>query len=327
MSAEVESMFYYGDTPWHSLGKPVEHALTAKEAIVEAGLDWEVEMVPLYHRWQGQRLKIEHKLATRRTTDGTILGIVTPKYSPVQNKEAFGFFDSVVGTGEAKYHTAGSLRQGQYIWMLAKLNDVMNINGDEVDKYMLLMNGHNGWLALKMFFTPIRVVCMNTLMAAAAGAQRIETFHAKHLGNISGKMEQAREILGMTMKFYSDFQEQANILARNQLPAPAFPKLLAASFGTTGSIRMEDIVTLNDFGSTKKINQMEMVQALYEGDGKGLDNPTIKGTKWAAYNAIVEYVDYGRKFRGASPEDNRLENAWISDGMRIKNKAWKYLTS
>ena len=326
MSAEVESIFYYGESPWHKQGKEVLHALTAEEAIIEAGLNWEVDMAPLYHRWQGNRVKIEHKVGTRRLTDGRILGIVSPEYQPVQNRMAFGFFDSVVGTGEAKYHTAGSLRNGQKIWMLAKVGDSpLSIKGDAVDKYLLLMNGHDGTHALKMFFTPVRVVCMNTLMAAEASARRVETFYAKHFGNVTGRMEQAREILGMTTRFFENFQEQAMLLAERQLPAPEFPKLLAVAFGTTGAIRPEDVINLEDIGSTRKVNELVKIERLFDGEGKGLNEPGIRGTKWAAYNAVAEYCDYGRQYRGRVPEDNRLEDVWLGTIQRIKNRAWNYL--
>lgn len=328
MPAELETMFYYGETPWHGLGTPVEKALTAQEAIVAAGLDWIVDVIPVYHDWKGVKVEIENRVATRRATDGRVLGMFqSDRYTPVQNKEAFGFFDSVVGTGDAKYHTAGSLNDGKKIWMLAKLNGTgpISIKGDEVDKYLLLMNGHDGSLALKMFFTPVRVVCMNTLMAAEAGARRVETFYARHMGNITGKMEQAREILGMTIKFFDKFTEQATKMATLQLPAPQLPKLLAAAFGTTGAIRPENVVNLSDIGSERRVNEMEKVQALFEGSGKGLDNPGIKGTKWAAYNAVVEFVDYAKQVRGDNPDDNRLYSVWLGGGQRIKTKAWDYL--
>ena len=323
MSAEMETMFYYGATPWHKLGTPVEKALTAEEAITAAGLDWGVEVISLFHNWKGTRVKIDNKAGIRRDIDGRILGVASPQYQPVQNREAFRFFDDVVGTGEAKYETAGSLRNGQKIWMQAKLTDSMNIQGDQVDKYLLLLNGHDGTVALKMFFTPIRVVCMNTLSAAEASAKRVETFYAKHMGNIGNRMEHAREIIGMSNQFYTKFAEQANVLALKQLPAADFPKLLAAAFGTTGAIRAEDVVNMNDLGSARRVGEMEKVQALFEGEGKGLGGK-IAGTKWSAYNAIVEHIDYQKQFRGESPEDNRLEYVWLKSPM-VKQRAWNYL--
>ncbi len=328
MTAELESMFYYGETPWHKLGKEVPNALTAQEAIVAAGLDWDVEKVNLFTNFKGSKVKVEGKQAIRRQTDGHVLGIMTPQYTPVQNRDAFKFFDSVTGTGEAKYHTAGSLRDGKRIWMLAKLdkNGPINIKGDAIDKFLLLMNSHDGGTSLKMFFTPIRVVCMNTLSMAESGAGKAETFKSTHLGNIYKRMDAAREILVMCTKYYENFEVQANRLAQLQLPPGDLPKLLVAAFGTTGSIRPEDAVDLSMFSPQKK-TEMEHVINLFEGAGKGLGRDGIRGTKWAAYNSIVEHIDYGKQVnkRSKSPEDTRLEIAW-NWGTPIKNRAWDFLT-
>jgi len=332
MSHEIEiingkaSTFYYGDTPWHKLGTSVENALTSDEAITAAGLNWNVEQVNLFHNWQGNRIKIEDKVGIRRNTDGKILGVLSHDYVPLQNVDAFRFFDGVVGEKKAIYHTAGSLRDGKKIWILAKLPDTMLVKGkDEVDKYLLLMNGHDGTVAIKMFFTPIRVVCSNTLTSAELGTKKIEMFYSKHTGGVMARMEVARDILGITTKFYDNFLEMANHLANIQLPAPELPKLLAASFGTSGAIRPEDVVHLDDIGKARRVNEMAHVQALFEGEGKGLNDPAIRGTKWAAYNAIVEFLDYGKQFRGKDADSNRLEATWLSRNQQIKNKAINYL--
>jgi len=331
MSHEVETMFYYGATPWHGLGKKVAKALTAEEAIKIAGLDWEVETVPVYHPWQNEMTQIENKIAIRRVTDGRILGVLSINFTPVQNIEAFEFFDEVVADKVAKYHTAGSLLNGARIWMLAKLNgngkgSTISIQGDAVDKYLLLMNGHDGGLALKMFFTPIRVVCMNTLMVAETQALRgrSETFYARHTEGIKGRMIEARDILGISVKFYDDFTEKARRLARIQLPPAELPRLLVAAFQTTGAIRPEDVVQPEEF-SKRREQQFQTVTRLFEGEGKGLDAPKIKGTKWAAYNAIVEYVDYAREHHGGNPNDLRLRSAWLGTGAQIKKRAWDYM--
>ena len=324
MTHEVETMAYYGEVPWHGLGVKVDGVMTASEAITAAGLEWEVDVVDIYHNFHGLGFNIPGRAATRRKTDGEILGVVSNRYTPVQNIEAFRFFDDVVGTGEAKYHTAGSLRGGTKIWMLAKLDDSLSIKGDEVEKYMLLMNSHDGSGALRMWFTPIRVVCMNTLSLAEAGAKRGETFYAKHVGDIGGRISKAREILGLSNIFYSKFAEQANRLALLQLPPHELPLLLAEAFGTNGAIKAEDVVNFEDLGTAYRVQEMEKVESLFAGRGRGLEGKNIAGTRWAAYNAVVEYIDYEKNFRGPSAADNRLETAWFN-GNAIKSRAWDYL--
>ena len=334
MPAEVETMFYYGETPWHGQGTPVDHVLTAQEAIAAAGLDWLVETVPVYTNIDGAYNAIEGKQAIRRNTDGKVLSILGTGYHPVQNQEAFNFFDGVVASKEAHYHTAGSLMGGRWVWLLAKLNggnSTISIKGDAVDKHLLLINGHDGSLPFKMFFTPIRVVCMNTLMAAdaeakaqARGGKRPEMFYARHSETIHNRMGEARDILGISLKFYGDFAEKAMHLANLQLPAAQMPKLLAAAFGSTGAIRPQDVVNLDDF-TKRSQERMVAVTRLFDGEGKGLNEPGIKHTKWAAYNAVVEYIDYGRKYGGADSNDTRLKNTLFSKGAAIKKRAWNYL--
>uniref|UniRef100_A0A6M3KLC7 Uncharacterized protein n=1 Tax=viral metagenome TaxID=1070528 RepID=A0A6M3KLC7_9ZZZZ len=337
MPAELESMFYYGETPWHGQGTPVTHALTAAEAIVAAALDWEVKPMPIYvNNLNGHKgfTKIPDRNAIARQTDGKVMAVLGDGYTPVQNLEAFTFFDDVVASKDAKYHTAGSLLGGRWVWLLAKLNGgngTISIKGDAVDKYLLLMNGHDGTLAFKMFFTPIRVVCYNTLTAADAEAkaamrkgQRAEMFYARHSETIKGRIEQARNVLGISLKYYEDFAEQARHLAGLQLPAAQLPKLLAAAFGTTGAIKPQDVTSLDDFTARSR-ERVEVVTRLFEGEGKGLNEPGIKGTKWAAYNAVVEYVDYCKKYGGTDPNDVRLKNALFGGGARIKQRAWDYL--
>jgi len=340
MPAEVETMFYYNEVPWHGQGTKVDHVLTAAEAITAAGLDWDVATVPIYVNnvagIKGYK-KIDGKKAIARMSDGKVLGVLGDGYTPVQNRDAFNFFDDVVATKEAKYHTAGSLQGGARVWLLAKLNGSgpISIKGDAVDKYLLLMNGHDGKLALKMFFTPVRVVCMNTLMAAESGAARGTMFYSRHTEGIGGRIEHAREILGITLKFYERFTEQATQLASLQLPAAQFPKLLTAAFAvpvkllpgagqTAGAKLASDVINFDDL-SKRREEQFATVQRLFEGEGKGLDVKGIKGTKWAAYNAVVEYVDYMKKYGGANPDDLRLKNTWFSRGARIKQRAWDYL--
>jgi phage/plasmid-like protein (TIGR03299 family) len=325
MSAEVESMFYHNEVPWHGMGTRVEDLLTADEAIVTAGLDWKVEPVAIFHNYKSNRVKIEEKVALRRDTDGHVLSVLSPQYKPVQNVEAFRFFDDVVGTGEAKYETAGSLRGGKKVWILAKMIESLNIKGDQVDEYLLLMNSHDGSVALKMFFTPVRVVCMNTLNVAQAGAKSTETFYAKHTGNIMVRMEKAREILGMTKKFYGEFAEVAEHLARIQLPPAQLPKLLAAAYLGKDYVTVNTMPELADVSTKQQFGVFEHIQALFEGEGKGLDRPEIKGTKWAAYNAIVEHEDYGREYRGNNVKNNRLDYVW-AHAPKIKNRALKFLT-
>lgn len=159
------AMMYTGEVPWHRLGTRLDEPATAHEAINAAGLDYEVELTRLV---TVNDIPIPHKLAVVREDSHAILGVVGNTYRPVQNRECFGFLDAVVADGSLRYHTAGALGKGERVWMLAKLPDDIRVkNSDDItEKYLLLSNSHDGSSSLRVFFTPIRVVCANTLAIA-----------------------------------------------------------------------------------------------------------------------------------------------------------------
>lgn len=325
--SQVESMFYYGEVPWHGLGVKVEGALTSEEAIVKAGLNWEVRTTPVFcQNAQGRIQKIPGRMAVQRMSDGRVYTIAGMDYKPVQNIDAFKFFDGVVGEKAAMYHTAGSLKYGGRVWILAKLPEDICVAGEQVEKYLLLMNGHDGKMALKMFFTPIRVVCRNTLRNALEGSDAADRFYARHTAGVDTKVESAREILKIAKKFYDKFGEQAQYLATKKFTDKELPLLLAAAFKP--DIKMlpaadPKMYSLPDF-SVRTKGELDKVRVLIH-SGTGQDNPKIQDTAWQAYNGIVEYVDYGKQYGGSNPENLRLQNVWGGNGLKIKERAFDYL--
>lgn len=189
MSANVETMFYTRERPWHGLGKMVMEAPTSKEALVLAGLDWQVIQKPIVTE---DDIPIPGFKANIRDIDEKVLGVVTDRYKVVQNEEAFAFTDELLGEG-VTYETAGSIQEGRRTWILAKLPHRYIISGDEVIPYLVFMNSHDGTGAIKAAMTPIRVVCNNTLNLALKNAKRI--WSTNHTGNISGKLDDARNTL------------------------------------------------------------------------------------------------------------------------------------
>jgi phage/plasmid-like protein (TIGR03299 family) len=163
MIGDKASMAYFGETPWHGLGTPLaeEDLYDWQRTSKKSGLDWEAELVPLLTA--DTQAKVEHQ-AVRRKSDNRILGVVGPRYTILQNKDAFKWFQPFLDAREAALHTAGSLQEGSRIWVLAKLNrsPLVIAAGDEIEKFVLLSHGHDGSLAVRVGFTPIRVVCANT---------------------------------------------------------------------------------------------------------------------------------------------------------------------
>lgn len=195
MSANVESMFFVREAPWHGLGIRVESALSSEEALEMSGLNWNVIQRPImtsnYDLIPGYKANI-------RDTDNRVLGVVTDRYRVVQNAEAFAFTDTLLGEG-VKYETAGSLQNGRKIWLLAKLPDKYIIEGDQIEPYLVFSSSHDGSGSIKVAMTPIRVVCQNTLNIALSTAKRV--WSTVHVGDPAAKMEEAHNTLLLAEKY------------------------------------------------------------------------------------------------------------------------------
>ena len=189
MAANIETMFYVRETPWHGLGTRVLTAPASKEALEVAGLNWKVIQEPVYT--EANEL-IEGYKANVRDNDRKVLGVVTNRYKVIQNEEAFSFTDSLLGEG-VRYETAGSLQGGKKVWLLARMPQDYIITGERISPYLVFSNTHDGSGAIKVALTPIRVVCNNTLNLALSSAKR--SWSMIHTGDIQGKMEEAKDTL------------------------------------------------------------------------------------------------------------------------------------
>ncbi|MDK2965362.1 DUF932 domain-containing protein [Lacrimispora sp.] len=211
MAANVETMFYTREKPWHGLGKMVMEAPTSGEALNLAGLDWQVIQKSIK---TDDGIPVPGFKANIRDLDERVLGVVTDRYKVVQNNEAFSFTDDLLGEG-VTYETAGSLQDGRRTWILAKLPHRYIISGDEVTPYLVFMNSHDGTGAIKAAMTPIRVVCNNTLNLALERAKRI--WSTNHTGNIRGKMDDARNTLLYADLYMGELGKEIDNLNRIKL--------------------------------------------------------------------------------------------------------------
>ncbi|MDE5718041.1 MAG: DUF932 domain-containing protein [Lachnospiraceae bacterium] len=206
MSKNVETMFYTREKPWHGLGTRVEEAPTSAEALCLAGLDWEVVQEPVFTE-KGDA--IAGYRANIRDKDRKVLGVVSDRYKIIQNREAFAFTDTLLGSG-VRYETAGSLQEGRKVWLLARLPREYIIAGEQISPYLVFSNSHDGSGAVRVALTPIRVVCNNTLNLALATASR--SWSMIHMGNVRDKMQEAKNTLFMAEAYMESLGEEFECL-------------------------------------------------------------------------------------------------------------------
>ena len=305
-------IFYFGEKPWHGIGTRLDNPATAIEAIAAARLGYEVEKRPIFLE---NGSKIEGQQATVRTDTEQVLGIVGDRYKVVQNTEAFDFFDSVVGRKDAIYHTAGALGKGERIWILAKLpNDIIVFHDDVVEKYLVLVTTHDGKSSLKMYYTPIRVVCNNTLTASLHNTAH--EINIRHSGSIHDKLQIAKETLGFALKFYDEFGDVARHLVSIKLNVKQVGDYFDALIFGSGknAEKNRESTRLNTIKDT--------LIHLYD-NGKGNSREGVKHSAWTAYNAVTEYVGHMRTVRGVQNNPaKRMESIILGTGAQLSAQAF-----
>lgn len=222
------SFFSVKELPWHKLGKVLENPPTSEEAIKYANLDYTVEKG---HLTSGSILLPENIMCTYRTDNNKFLGLVSDSYKILQNTEAFQFFDDIVGQGEAIYETAGVLGKGERIFISAIMPDYIEINGvpgSEVQKYLLLTSAHDGSSSVKILFTPIRVVCNNTLSLALEGGRGI--INIPHKGKLKERMAEASNLLGIINSFSENIKEASEYAAQVYLDKDEITEIVQRTF-------------------------------------------------------------------------------------------------
>ena len=324
MSANINSICYYGERPWHGIGTELDKPATAAEAIKAAKLDWEVKAFPIYAGVPdisdsskiNEFIPISDTRATVRMDTKATLGVVGRLYTPIQNVDSFGFFDGVVGQGKAIYEVCGALGQGETIWLLAKMPGEIRIlkTDDVVQKYLLLTNSHNGTSTMRMFFSGIRVVCQNTLLAANAEVERNgeNVVKIKHLPGVYEKVEAAKVILGLVDKTYGELQEAYDRLARYQVN----DKWLTDYVKELVPAKDEEDV------STRTTNVRNGIMSRFESESNSLLG--IKGSAWAAFNSATEFTDHYSIYSKTKKNNttSRLASIWLGRGADFKRQAF-----
>lgn len=303
MAHLVESMMYVGQTPWHGLGRKIPDGkkLSVREAIVAAKLDWQVELRRLFiEGLEEVQSGILDQYAVCRTSDNAFLGIVGPGYVPLQNEDALQWFQPFLDAGEASLETAGSLKGGRYVWALAKIRDGNMTVGkrDSVAHYILLSNAHDGSVTVRVGFTPIRVVCNNTL-TLAHDSKASKLLRVKHTLNLHDNLKLVREIMNVARGEFNATVGQYRHLQRRSIDAAGLEKYVRVVF---------------DLSCKSSRELIPNIIYLFE-NGRG--NREAGRTYWGAYNAVTEYLNY---FRGRT-QDNTLSSLWFGESAQINRQA------
>ena len=304
------AVFTTGTPPWHRLGTVVANAQTSSEAIRLASLDWSVEPWPLVARRDGIEREVTGRVANVRSDTREVLGVVSPGYRVFQNHAAFEFFDAIVQDKLAIYETAGALKGGRHIWMLARLPKTLRAAGDdEIKPYVLLANSHDGTRALRMIPTTVRVVCANTLNLALGRAAATEGLTIYHNESLERRVADARDKLGIITRRMDEFEVQVQALARR----PMARDELTNYFTTLVTDRAAE-------------TQKRMLAAFVANLDHATNTlPGISGTAWAAYNAVSQWADHQSVVRGQTEvqrADSRLASVWFGAAAEFKTRAF-----
>lgn len=318
-STGAAAVFTAGTPPWHGLGRNVTEAVTSAEAIRLAGLDWTVVQWPVSavspEGWG--TVVAKDFIANVRDDTKAVLGIVSKKYRPFQNLEAFDFCDAVVGEGMAKYETAGALRGGRRVWLLLKLPDEMKVGPeDQIRPYLLVYNTFDGSSCLRGVLTATRVVCQNTLNLAL-GHARGEGVTIRHRGDLQGRVNEARETLGLVQKRLKHFGREVDVFRS----VPMVNGRLARYFD--GLLPPLD-KNPTDREWKNRLRSLDKLNVNFTNELNTL--PGMRGTLWAALNAATEFADHQRRFRGNTSTvkaENRLDSIWFGSSADFKQGAYR----
>lgn len=305
MAANVETMFYTREKPWHGLGTMVQEAPTSADALALAGLNWRVIQKPIRTE---DGTPVNGFKANIRETDQQLLGVVTDRYKVIQNEEAFAFSDQLLGEG-VTYETAGSLKNGKRTWLLAKLPQRYIISGDEICPYLVFTNAHDGSGAVKAAMTPVRVVCMNTLNLALETAKR--SWSTDHTGDISGKLEDARHTLLYAETYMTELGKAIDWLNRQKLSDRQVYEYIDALFPL-----------LDEPTEQKQKNLMRMKE---EVKMRYFDAPDLHHVGKNAYrfvNAVSDFATHAKPLRGRADFKESLFAKTI-DGNKMIDRAYE----
>lgn len=305
MAHMVETMAYAGEVPWHGLGVRVPNDLSPEQMLEKAGLNWTVQKHPAFAKVGEKNINVGWS-ALVRSSDESILSVVSNEWNPVQNQEAFEFFDEYCRAGDMEMHTAGSLRDGQIVWALAKVKDSFDLfKGDQVDSYLLFTNPHKFGQCIDVRFTPIRVVCNNTLTLSLS--QKSEMMVKKTHRHVFNAQE-VKETLGIATNKLAKYKEMAQFLGSKRYKKDTLKDYFNQVF---------PVIAYNKEKGPQRKELSKSAARAIDIVEKQPGAEFAKGSWWQAFNAVTFLTDHeiGRT------ADTRLQSAWFGQNRNLKIRA------
>lgn len=302
------SFFSVKEKAWHGLGTLVNEYPTSKEALVFAGLDYTVEKRPMFtydnenHAADADtgikipELEVPDFFATIRTDNEAVLGVVGKDYEVVQNVDAFSFFDSIVGGSNGiLYETAGALGKGERIFITAKLPGYIRVGKEDLtEKYLFLTTSHDGYGSITAAFTPIRIVCNNTLNAALRNHSN--SIKIRHTANAKERLSQAHKLMGISDHLATEMENIFNHWTKIRITDREVRKLIEAAL-----IPNKETLDRMQAGKLDEVSTyyQNMCDSAFE---YAMSNPTQQqettaGTLYGAYNGVTGYFQNVRKYK------------------------------
>jgi phage/plasmid-like protein (TIGR03299 family) len=314
MAHLVETMAYAGEAPWHRLGIKVEDNITTDEMLVKAGLDWSINKEALLTQLTRQQVPDHYALV--RSSDNYVLGACGKSYKPVQPKEVLSFFHEFVEKGGMKMETAGSLSNGRQIFALASIQESFVLGKqDKVDGYLLFSSPNIVGKALRILFTPVRVVCNNTLTMALSNASGVGEFRLRHTQKFDPEM--AKAALGLAKGQLGEFEKEAEFLSERKVKSEQDLREYFMQVWPTEAVRKGNVTVHmaaandDDYGMTRTAESAMTIFKTQPGASYFPDS------WWNAFNTVTYIIDH---VAGRS-DNNRLRNAWFGHGERLKRNA------
>lgn len=325
MPHNIGQMFYYGSRPWHELGNKLDQPADLQEALQAGGLNWEVDMVPIAPV-DDPKARISQRMAVVRKDrnpgdPGRVIGVVHPGFIPLQNQEGAALFDALLGHGERVYHTGVYLKNGEKVWLLARIPGEIKLKGnDVVEPYLLFTNSHDGSMGIDIRLTTIRVVCQNTLSMALAKNAAGKVFRRAHNGHYQIVKEEAKAFFQFAIAQTKDAEVLFAKMAAKPCVDAAFEQLLLK---LTPDLKKPATAASNisvmrayETKIEKLLAARQQIRSIRQDGIPGQHIPADEKNWWGALNAITGWVDHVQE-----TASDRYAHILVGSGDKLKATA------